>query len=235
MHKNIYVQRSMPLNKNATNTAAIINEFIENSHEILKNHPINKKRKKQGKLPANVILLRDPGNQLPQFPKKEKWVGVLTYPLERGIASLAGIKTTSFLHPCSTSKDKYQYFYECLRETIKSAKKLLSEKFNDYDVFYIHLKETDLAGHDGFPNHKKRMLEIIDSEFISYLNGLDARIVITCDHSTPCSRKEHTYHPVPLLIHGEDKDEVDVFSEQACRIGSIGRIRGVDLIRILQK
>ena len=57
--------------KEAKFTARILNQFLAKAHSILKDHPLNKKRKKQGLLPANYILVRGAGTQFFKkgFPK----------------------------------------------------------------------------------------------------------------------------------------------------------------------
>lgn len=233
--ENLFVQRCMPLNDSAKKTAVIINEFVENAQEVLSNHPINIKRKSQGLLPANIVLLRDAGNQLPKFPKKKGWAAVASFPLEKGIAKLAGIIIHPIEVPPITSKNVYKHLYESLNLTIKESLKFLKNNFKKYNFFYIHLKETDIPGHDGLPFEKKKMLELIDKEFFSKLRNFKVQIAITCDHTTPCNRKRHTYHPVPLLIYGKGKDSVQRFTEHECRFGSIGRIKGKDLVKLLSK
>ena len=42
-------------------TAKVLNEFIRKSYEVLKDHPVNSKRKEEGKIPANIILPRGAG------------------------------------------------------------------------------------------------------------------------------------------------------------------------------
>jgi len=235
--KNVYVQRCMPLKREARKAAIIVNEFVENAREVLKNHPVNKKRIKQGLLPANIVLLRDAGNKLPKFPQKKGWAAIVAFPLEKGIARLAGIDVLPFDYPPITTRNVYKHLYEGLDLTLKKALKYIRYEYKKYGHhhLYVHIKETDIPGHDGLPKHKKKMLEIIDKDFFSKLRRFDARIAVTCDHTTPCSRKRHTYHPVPLLIYGNGADDVEKFTEQDCRTGSIGRIKGKDLIKLLQK
>ena len=43
-------------------SAGLVNEFIEKTHELWENHPINMKRAAEGKLKANVVLTRDAGH-----------------------------------------------------------------------------------------------------------------------------------------------------------------------------
>ncbi|MFH1972914.1 MAG: alkaline phosphatase family protein [archaeon] len=235
-NKNPHIQRCMPLKPEARIAAAIINEFIENTKEVLKNHPLNKRRKQKNLLPANVVLLRDAGNKLPKLKKKKKWAAVCSFPLEKGISKLAGIDVLPFEYPPIVTRDVYKHLYEGLNLTIEKSIKYIRSNIKKYDYFYIHIKETDIPGHDGLPKQKKKMLELIDKDFFAVLRRMNVRIVVTCDHTTACSRKRHTYHPVPLLIYDrKNMDNAERFTEQECRTGSIGRIKGKDLIKLLQK
>ena len=56
-----------------TKAAEIINQITRLSYEALNDHEINNRRKKEGKPPANIILVRGGGiaKQIPSF--KEKW------------------------------------------------------------------------------------------------------------------------------------------------------------------
>ena len=75
------------------------------------------------------------------------------------------------------------------------------------------------------------MIEVIDKEFFSFLRGLKGTIIIvTGDHSTPCSLKSHSDDPVPLLVYGRGKDKSRRFNEKESRKGSIGKIYGKDLL-----
>jgi len=121
-----------------------------------------------------------------------------------------------------------------LWKEIEVAKKYLSKKFKRYDCFYIHFKETDAAGHDGLPNEKRKMIEVIDKEFFSFIRRLkNILLVATADHSTPCSRRAHSADPVPLLIYGKGKDGAKKFGEKACRQGSLGKIYGKNLLNLI--
>lgn len=216
-------------------TADIINNFIEQSYGILKNHPINKEREKKGLLPANIILTRDAGSKLPNFPKKTgRWGAIVSMPLEKAIAKLAGMKILKFNYPPLKTSDIYKNLYDGLLTEIYHSKRYIKKEFDKYDYFYVHFKETDIPGHDGLPLEKKRMIEVIDKEFFSFIRGLkDIVLVITADHSTPCSLKAHSNDPVPLLIYGKGKDKIKKFTEKESRKGSIGKIYGKDILRNL--
>jgi len=226
------VQRCMPLDNSpeAQESAKLTNEFVMKSFEVLKNSEINKKRKQEGKKPANIILLRDAGDSLPKIPKLQELYGlsfgsIVEMPVERGIALLTGMKEV----PIEDSSD-YKLW----------AKKVL-EALEIFDGVYAHLKGPDVPGHDGLVEKKKESIEKIDSEFFSnllpYLDFSKVVIAITADHSTPCSLKAHSEDPVPLMILASNlpSDGSTYFGESACAKGKLGRIKGTELFPLLVK
>jgi len=149
--------------KEARNAANLVNEFIEKTHEIWENHPINKKRSAEGKLKANCVLTRDAGSQLPKFFNiNEKYnvnfAALADMQAESGIAHLAGMKAT-LLPPPSGDLEK-----DCAIRV-----KNLLEILPRYDCFYIHLKGPDEPGHDGNCNLKTKIIAAIDKHFFGPL------------------------------------------------------------------
>ena len=67
------------------------------------------------------------------------------------------------------------------------------------------------------------------------INIAETVVTVTADHSTPCSLKAHSADPVPLLVSGGNiqPDSTQVFSEKECQGGSIGTIRGPELVPML--
>jgi len=57
-------------------------------------------------------------------------------------------------------------------------------------------------------------------------------LIVTGDHSTPSLLKNHSWHPVPILLHSAccRTDSVKSFSEVACLSGGLGRIHGTDIM-----
>ncbi len=213
-------------------SARLINEFVQQTIRVLTNHPINQKRIKDGFLPANVILPRDAGTRLPNLaPKREGWAAVVNMPLETGIAKLAGMEVLSFPIAQMESPDVYEHLYANLYKTITASKKALEEgKFHSY---YLHIKETDIPGHDGNAKEKKKMIELLDKELFSFLRTLnDLELVVTGDHSTPCSLARHSADPVPLLwLSQENKiDDVKRFTEKECKEGYLGKMLGKEVL-----
>lgn len=222
-------------NTAALNAAVLTNEFIRKSTQILNESEINKARVSLGKLPANVILTRDGGARLPEFPKINERFGIrfgslVEMPVERGIALLTGMEVIQIPLPTGRPEQDYP-----LR-----AKKTL-ETIEDFDGLYIHLKGPDEPAHDGKAELKKQIIEAIDRYFfehlLSQINLNDTIIAVTSDHSTPCSLKAHSDDPVPILICGGGikSDKTLGFSEIACQRGSLGILRGTEIMpRLLE-
>src|SRR3989338_5018528 len=227
----IRISRPLDPDKNTKLTANVINEFVNQSQEILKNHPINKKRNGKYLLEANCILLRDAGTILPELPQKYNWGAVVSMPLEIGIAKLAGMKVLSFENPENKSNDIYENLYVSLNKAIDiSIKKLKEVKYQNY---FIHFKETDIPGHDNKPKEKVKMIELLDKKFFRFLKDLkNVELVVTGDHSTPCELKGHSADPVPLM-HFDNKsgDVIDQFDEESCKEGSYGKLYGKDVLK----
>jgi 2,3-bisphosphoglycerate-independent phosphoglycerate mutase len=234
------IHNSAPLDDDEASqlSANIVNEFVEQSYFILKNHPVNKMRIEKKLLPANIVLTRDAGAELREIEKLHgKWIAVVSMPLEKGIAKLTGMQLYSVSYPVLKNYDVYANLYEGLHRTIETARKCLDRNRKKYDYFYIHFKETDIPGHDNKPEEKKKMLETIDKEFFSFLRQLAEKekfkVIVTVDHATPCSLKLHSSDAVPLLICGVGKDDTARFTESESKKGSLGRVDSKDIIKLI--
>ena len=218
------LKKSLPLDgtEEARKSAALVNEFIEKTHEVWENHPVNKKRAAEGKLKANCVLTRDAGSELPKFFNINERYNVNFAALadmhaESGIAHLAGMEAT-LLPPPSGDLEK---------DCEVRVKKLL-EILPKYDCFYIHLKGPDEPGHDGNCHRKTEIIAAIDKHFfgplLQEISLKDHIFCVTCDHATPCALKVHSDTPVPVLISGGKvtDEKVGKFSERNCENGSLG-------------
>jgi len=117
---------------------------------------------------------------------------------------------------------------------VKAAAEMLDK---GYDLVYLHFKGTDSASHDKKPGEKKAFIERCDSALSELFRDFIDRAVIavTGDHTTSSSIGQHTSDPVPLLVYSKDifPDMLGSFSERSARLGSIGRIRGSELLYLL--
>jgi len=229
---------SKPLDKNkkSIETAHILNDFIQQAHKILNKHPINLKRKKKGLYPANMIFTRGAGTKIPKIKSYKNWLSINSMPLEIGIAKVSKMKNYSTSLPKLKTIDVYKNLYSSLSKNIKFTKKILKKEHKNFEGCYIHFKETDIPGHDNKPFEKIKMLQYIDEYFLSFLKKLtienDWQIVVTCDHSTPCKLKNHSNHPVPVLLYNKkNKDETKRFTERESRKGKLREIYGKNFMK----
>ncbi len=225
----VRIHEARPLKPEAEKTARILNEFVRRAHAILKEHPVNKEREKRGEKPANILLPRGAGvvPHLEKFEEKHdmRAACIVGTPLIRGICKLAGV--TSIDVPGATGG----------YDTDMMAKmRAVLENLEKYDFILVNIKAPDLAGHDMQPRKKVEVIERID-EAVGYLfDNLpeDAVLVVTADHSTPCSVGDHSGDPVPIMIHARDaRREGEEFNEISVLRGSL-RIRGSDLMNIIK-
>ncbi|ABL78446.1 alkaline phosphatase family protein [Thermofilum pendens] len=219
-----FVAEARPLDdsEEARRTADLVNAFTELSIRVLRGHPVNMARAREGKLPANAILLRDSGGRLPRLQRISEKYGlrfgaVAEMPVEIGIARILGMDMASVPPP---SEDKAKDYADRLEATLK----LLERN----DVVYVHLKGPDEPGHDGDLKRKVEAIEAIDKYYLApLLREIDpatTALLVTADHATPYTRKSHTDDPVPLALMapGVTPDGVPRFTEKECSRGSLG-------------
>ncbi len=191
--------------ENSQYTANILNEFLEKACEELAKHPVNKERKKQGLLPANCLLVRGAGIEIPKLKQYKNWLSPSYMPLEIGFSKLSGMEVVTFDYPKLKGLDSYKNLQEGLEKACNFNIKSLKKNHKKFDYAYVHIKETDLPGHDNKPLVKKEMIEYIDKTLFKFLKKFappnKIKIVVTGDHSTPCKLKHHSADPVPLLFY----------------------------------
>lgn len=229
---NIETARALDPERRTKISANLVNSFVKQSHEILKNHPVNERRNEKLLLKANIILLRDAGVILPELPKKEGWGAVVNMPLEIGISKLAGMKVLKIDYPEVTSKGLLDNLYKGLKETIINSKIMI--KHGNLQKYFIHIKELDVLGHDGEAKEKKKMIEMIDDKFFSYLRKIDdIEIVVTGDHCTACDLRTHVADAVPLLHYkkGVKRDTMRRFNETESVDGYYKQMYGKDVLK----
>jgi 2,3-bisphosphoglycerate-independent phosphoglycerate mutase len=212
----------------ARRAAELTNAFVESSARILDASEVNAKRRHEGKLPGNIILTRDGGDHRPRLQTiRERfglpWGCFVEMPVERGISMLLGMEPVAA--PRLASEADYARWAELAAEALES-----------FGALYVHIKGPDVPAHDGRAEDKRDIIATIDRAFFGELLPLiDSKrtvVAVTADHSTSCVRKAHTAEPVPLLVSGEGvpPDGVTSFGERACADGSLGRIRGIDIL-----
>lgn len=205
-------------------TADILNKFLEKAHQVLKNQPLNKKRIKNGLLPANYLLVRGPGKmkKTPPFSKRYhlKPAFIAAGGLYKGIARILGmteIKVKGISGLANTN----------LKGKFLGAKKAAKQ----YNFIFLHIKAADSLSEDGDFAAKKKFIEKIDKNLKEFKNIKGILIVVTGDHSTCSLLRKHCNLPNPILIYGAKKGKgKEGFSEKACQRGKLGKFPQIELM-----
>jgi len=232
----------------AKKTAEALNDWLRKAHQILKVHPINKERAKK-KLPeVNFVITRGASMLVEGAPLKgatysgmygksvkiqrfEERYGlkaacVAGGALYKGVAKYLGMDVIDV-------KGATGGFDTDLNAKVASAARALK----DNDFVFLHVKATDVAGHDGDWQAKTKFIEKVDKAIAPLLKLKDTIIVVTSDHSTPCALKAHSADPVPIVIWGPEGtvriDGVNKFDEVTASHGGLGRLSNKEVMPIL--
>lgn len=219
-------------------TADLINDLIVRSQDLLENHPINLKRKAEGKDPANSIWPWSPGYR-PQmeslaekYPQIRKGAVISAVDLINGIGYYAGLRRLKVEGATGLYDTNYENKAAAALEALKTD-----------DFVYLHVEASDEAGHEGDVDLKIRTIENLDSRAIGpiYEEVKDweepVAIAVLPDHPTPCELRTHTAEPVPFLIWypGIEPDEVQTFDEVAACNGVYGLMKEDEFINEFMK
>lgn len=179
--------------------------LMEKANEVLDHHPINKKRRSEGKLPANSIWFwaEGSGGELPNFYEQfgHRGTVISAVPLVRGLAILTGL--TPF-EPEGVNGD-WDTDYEA--KTAAALKALETD-----DFVCVHLEGPDESSHDGSCEHKIQSIEWLDSRVIAPIvekmteREEPFRMLILPDHKTLLSNGAHDGDPVPYIIYDSRED-----------------------------
>lgn len=227
------VARCEPLDgtEAARRSAELTNAFVEQSAKILDASEVNAARRRRSKLPGNLILTRDGGDHRPGLQAigerfGPSWGCFVEMPVERGIAILLGMSPVDA--PRLHQKEDYAAWA-----------RLAAEAMEGYDALYVHIKGPDVPAHDGLAEDKRDVIALIDRAFfgevLPLLDMSRTVVAVTADHSTSCVRKAHTAEPVPLVVSGArvTSDGSESYGERACASGSVGSLRGVEIVPLL--
>ncbi|MBE6023710.1 MAG: 2,3-bisphosphoglycerate-independent phosphoglycerate mutase [Cellulosilyticum sp.] len=210
-------------------TAEMLWKFLMEINRIWSESPVNKKRIENGQLPANFILTRGSGKAMvpPAFTEQ--------YPNAK-VAVIAGDETiTGIGRMCGFDGYSKESFTGGFETDYMGKAKMAMELLPNYDLVIVHVKGTDLCGHDNLPFKKAEIIEQIDGMFRYWMEQEGSEnwyFAMTADHSTPCCRRDHSADPVPSFMAGPDvrKDAVEAYGERACAEGIIDQYTGAQLM-----
>ncbi|MGN0157292.1 MAG: cofactor-independent phosphoglycerate mutase [Lachnospiraceae bacterium] len=218
---------------------AVLREMMKKSYEILKDHPINIERRKNGLHPANCCWFWGAGTKpmLSSFKEKtgKKGMMVSAVDLLKGIAVGAGMGVANVEGANGGLHTNYE------GKTDAAIKALLED---GYDFAYIHVEAPDEMGHQGSYEKKVQAIEYLDKRVIKRLTDcldekkVDYRLLVLPDHPTPVRVRTHTGDNVPYLLFDSTDKQEHTWNYNEKEAAASGRVieKGHTLIdRLLEK
>lgn len=213
------------LRPEAEETAALLNDLIMKSQELLANHPLNLKRVAEGEDPANSIWPWSPGYRPKMEPLSDKYPSIkkgsviTAVDLIRGIGHYAGLRCIDVEGATGLYNTNYEGKAQAAIEALKTD-----------DFVYLHIEASDEAGHEGDVPLKLKTIEYLDRRVVGPIYEAvkdwdePVAIAVLPDHPTPCELRTHTAEPIPFLIYYPDiePDNVSTYDEVACQKGEYG-------------
>jgi len=218
-------------------TAQLLLNLIHQSRELLENHPVNVKRKSEGKDPANSIWPWSPGYKPSMKTLKEMFgIGsgavISAVDLIQGIGVYAGLDVIKVEGATGLYDTNYEGKAIAAVEALKTR-----------DFVYLHIEASDEAGHEGNYDLKLKTIEYLDNRVVRFIVDEIAKmdepvaIAILPDHPTPWKLKTHTREAVPFLIWypGIDPDGVTQYDEVSALKGGYGTLESQQFMQQLLK
>lgn len=224
-------------NESGEETAQLLQELIKKSQQLLIKHPVNIRRKMEGKDMASSIWPWSPGYK-PAMKTLNEMYGIgsgaviSAVDLIQGIGVYAGLDVIKVEGATGLYDTNYEGKAEAAFEALKT-----------HDFVYLHIEASDEAGHEGDYDLKLKTIEYLDHRVVKYLVEEIAKmdqavtIAILPDHPTPWKLKTHTRDAVPFLIWypGIKPDEVCHYDELSARKGSYGILESRQFMQELLK
>lgn len=212
--------------------AADLIRMMKESYDLLKDHPVNIERIKNGKRPANSIWLWGEGKKPALSPFEElygiKGAVISAVDLLKGIGKCAKMDTPDVEGATGYIDTNF----------VGKAEAAVNALKNGCDYAYIHIEAPDECGHRREAENKVRAIEIIDEQVLPIIfDGLkdydDYKIMILPDHPTPIVTATHASDPVPFMIYQKSKeiDGVDTINEKTAKATGLFVESGVALMK----
>lgn len=179
--------------------AETLNIIMNSCQMLFHDHPVNKRRKEDGKLPANSCWLWGHGKTPRMAPFFEQYglngAVISAVDLIKGIGVCAGLDVINVEGATGYIDTNY----------LGKAQAALAA-LEDHDFVYVHVEAPDEASHAGNMQHKLQSIEDFDRQVVgTVLEGVkkfgDYAVLCCPDHPTPVRLMTHTSEPVPFVIY----------------------------------
>jgi 2,3-bisphosphoglycerate-independent phosphoglycerate mutase len=206
--------------------------LIRRSWRILKNHPVNLARRRDGLMEANSIWLWGQGKapRLTLFRDKYGISGAVISAVDliKGIGIYAGFRPVYVEGATGYLNTNYLGKAEAALAALR-----------DLDFVFLHVEAPDEAGHSGNYKEKIEAIERFDHKVVGpVLEGLseyaDYRVMVVSDHLTPIVKRTHTDEPTPFAWASreeiENRHEGRGFSEASAQEAGLFIDKGHELM-----
>lgn len=212
-------------------TSQTINAYLRWVYGVLADHPLNLRRRREGRAPINGLVTQRAGRWRQVQPFADRWglsgLSISSGIMYQGLAAFLGMESLAVEDGDDPGAD--------LAERLVIARELSGE----YDFIHVHTKAPDAAAHCKDYRNKVAAIESLDrgvGKVIDDLPGEEVVLVVTADHSTPSSGPlVHSGEAVPLTVVGPGirRDPVRAYDEVSCATGALGTLRGEDFMYLV--
>lgn len=175
--------------------------LMELSYRLLKDHPVNQRRIREGKMPANCVWFWGEGRR-PNLPNYKERFGrngavISAVDLIRGIGLSCGMHIIKVEGATGTFETNFQGKADACIQALKDG----------FDFVYVHLEAPDECGHQGLMKEKIYSIEQIDQRVLAPIwkfleeTKEQYRILLLPDHPTPLALRTHTADSVPFALY----------------------------------
>ena len=204
----------------------VCNEFVRQSTKILFDHPLNQERLKDGLNPANIVLMRGAG-EMGNFEPFTKKYGLSGQRDLRGKPDHRH-RQGGRPHAMSRAGDHRLAGQQHRRESRGGNRRTQDKGLcaRQYQGGRRVRARRARGAEDAISSRRA------DAALEPLLGLKDCIIIICADHTTPCTIKDHSADPVPVIIRGDGvrMDDVVRFDEYTCAKGGLDRITGAALL-----
>ncbi len=185
--------------------ADLLADLQELSRSVLEDHPVNLKRREQGKPPVNGVWFWGMGRpaSFPSFRQRHGVEGAVVtgVDLVRGLAMLLELEVVHVPGATGYVDTDYEGKANAVLEALKRV-----------DFVFLHVEAPDEAAHEGDLDMKIKAIEDFDHRAVkNVLHGLKRfdsyRVLAMPDHETPVRQRCHRGGPVPYAVADKVKLE----------------------------
>ncbi len=212
----------------------IVRQLIYDALEILDKLEFNRRRLDEGKPPANLIWLYEPGT-VPRLPSLRLVAGMIRIDAVTDHIPMRGLCIASGIRPHRPPLVDL----DNLSEGHERLAAFVHELLPNTDLLILHLREADRASHRKDPELKvfalQRFAEILLPRLLEALRSYeDARFLLLCTHRTNSVTGKHVLGEVPFLfVPRKSVSRADEFHEAAAQSVGTKVDRACELARWL--